>query len=48
LLLSAIFGVLLVALPTAVRVVQLRLMASRHDGRIVVARAPAARKPAGV
>jgi uncharacterized integral membrane protein len=42
LLLSAIFGVLLVALPTMVRIVQLRLMAARHRGRI----AAAARKSA--
>lgn len=46
LLLSAIFGVLLVAVPTVVRVLQLRLMASRHGGRIGAAQA-AARKPAG-
>jgi uncharacterized integral membrane protein len=47
LLLSAISGVLLVALPTLVRVLQLGLMASRHDGRIAASRAPAVRKPAG-
>lgn len=46
LLLSAIFGVLLVAVPTVVRVLQLRLMASRHGGRIGAAQA-AARKRAG-
>jgi uncharacterized integral membrane protein len=49
LLLSAIFGVLLVALPTVVRVLQLRLMAAGHRGRIAAARTPAGtRKPAGV
>jgi uncharacterized integral membrane protein len=50
LLLSAIFGVLLVALPTIVRVLQLRLMAARHGGRLTAAaRARSgARKPAGV
>jgi uncharacterized integral membrane protein len=49
LLLSAIFGVLLVALPTVVRVLQLRLMAARHPRRIAAAQAPSgARKPAGV
>lgn len=37
LLLSAIFGVLLVALPTAVRIAQLRMMASRHRVRIAAA-----------
>jgi uncharacterized integral membrane protein len=37
LLLSAIFGVLLVALPTVVRIIQLRLMAARHRGRIAAA-----------
>jgi uncharacterized integral membrane protein len=37
LLLSAIFGVLLVALPTVVRIIQLRLMASRHRGRTAAA-----------
>jgi uncharacterized integral membrane protein len=37
LLLSAIFGMLLVALPAAVRIVQLRLMAARHRGRIATA-----------
>jgi lipopolysaccharide assembly protein A len=37
LLLAVIFGVLLVALPMAVRVVQLRLMATRHRGRIAAA-----------
>jgi uncharacterized integral membrane protein len=39
LLLAAVFGVLLVALPTAVRIVQLRVMAARHRGRIAAARA---------
>jgi uncharacterized integral membrane protein len=49
LLLSAIFGVLLVALPTVVRVLQLRLMAARHPRRIAAAQAPSgSRKPAGV
>lgn len=55
LLLSTIFGVLLIALPTAVRVLQLRLMAARHRGRIAAAPATDAglapdrtRKPAGV
>jgi uncharacterized integral membrane protein len=47
LLLSAIFGVLLVALPTVVRILQLRMMASRHRGRIAAAPAPAVRNPAG-
>jgi uncharacterized integral membrane protein len=47
LLLSAIFGVLLVALPTVVRILQLRLMASRRGGRIAAEQAPAVRKPAG-
>jgi uncharacterized integral membrane protein len=47
LLLSAIFGVLLVALPTVVRVLQLRLMASRHRGRIAAGQAPAGLAPAG-
>jgi uncharacterized integral membrane protein len=47
LLLSAISGVLLVALPTVVCVLQLRLMAARHRGRIATAQAPTARKPAG-
>jgi uncharacterized integral membrane protein len=37
LLLSAIFGVLLIALPTVVRIIQLRLMASRHRDRIAAA-----------
>jgi uncharacterized integral membrane protein len=37
LLLSAIFGVLLVALPTVVRIAQLRMMASRHRVRIAAA-----------
>lgn len=37
LLLSAIFGVLLVALPTAVRIAQLRMTASRHRVRIAAA-----------
>ena len=46
LLLSAIFGVLLVALPTGVRVLQLPLMASRHRGRITEAQAAAPRTPA--
>jgi uncharacterized integral membrane protein len=41
LLLSAIFGVLLVAVPTVVRIVRLRMMASRHRGWI----APEARIP---
>jgi uncharacterized integral membrane protein len=49
LLLSAIFGVLLVALPTMVRVLQLRLMAARHPRRIAAAQAPSAsRTPSGV
>jgi uncharacterized integral membrane protein len=49
LLLSAIFGVLLVALPTTVRVLQLRLMAARHPRRIAAAQAPSgSRKPAGL
>ncbi len=55
LLLSTIFGVLLIALPTTVRVLQLRLMAARHRGRIAGAKAPdgsqardGTRKPAGV
>jgi uncharacterized integral membrane protein len=49
LLLSAIFGVLLVAVPTVVRIVQLRLMAARHGGRLIAAeQAPSgSRKPAG-
>jgi uncharacterized integral membrane protein len=37
LLLSAIFGVLLAALPTAVRIAQLRMTASRHRVRIAAA-----------
>jgi uncharacterized integral membrane protein len=37
LLLAAVFGVLLVAVPTVVRIVQLRLMAARHRGRIAAA-----------
>jgi uncharacterized integral membrane protein len=37
LLLAAVFGVLLVAVPTVVRIVQLRLMAARHRGRIIAA-----------
>lgn len=37
LLLSAIFGVLLIALPTVVRILQLRLMASGRRGRIAAA-----------
>jgi uncharacterized integral membrane protein len=45
LLLSAIFGILLVALPTAVRVLQLRLMAARHRGGIAPVQAPVAQKP---
>ena len=49
LLLSAIFGVLLVALPTTVRVLQLRLMAAGHPRRLAAARAPSgSRTPAGV
>jgi uncharacterized integral membrane protein len=49
LLLSAIFGVLLVAVPTVVRVVQLRLMAARHPRRLASGQTPSgARKPAGV
>jgi lipopolysaccharide assembly protein A len=48
LLLAAVFGILLVAVPTVVRVVQLRLMAARHRGRIAAA-SPAAepQEPAG-
>lgn len=34
LLLAAVFAVLLVARRTAVRILQLRLMAARHRGRI--------------
>jgi uncharacterized integral membrane protein len=49
LLLSAIFGALLVALPTIVRVLQLRLMAARHPRRIAAAQARSGtRTPAGV
>ncbi len=49
LLLSAIFGTLLVAVPTVVRVVQLRLVAARHPRRIAAAQTPSgSRKPAGV
>jgi uncharacterized integral membrane protein len=55
LLLSTIFGVLLIALPTTIRVLQLRLMAARHRGRSTTAPAPDAsqapdgtRKTAGV
>lgn len=48
LLLSAIFGALLVALPTVVRILQLRLMASRHLGRIAATQSLGGmRKPAG-
>lgn len=48
LLLAAVFGVLLVALPTAVRILQLRLMAARHRGRIAAAQsAVETSKPAG-
>lgn len=49
LLLAAVFGVLLVALPTAVRIVQLRLKATRHGGRISAAAGthPEAPKSAG-
>jgi uncharacterized integral membrane protein len=43
LLLAAIFGVLLVAVPTGVRIGQLRLMAGRHRSRTAVA----ARRSAG-
>ena len=43
LLLAAIFGVLLVAVPTGVRIGQLRLMAARHRSRTAVA----ARRSAG-
>jgi len=46
LLLSAIFGVLLVAQPTGVRVLQLPLMTSRHRGRITETQAAAPRTPA--
>ncbi len=55
LLLSTIFGVLLIALPTAVRVLYLRLMAARRRGRISAPHArvgsqgpDGTRKPAGV
>ncbi len=49
LVLSAISGMLLVAVPTVVRVVQLRLMAARHPRRIAAAQTPSeSRKPAGV
>jgi uncharacterized integral membrane protein len=48
LLLAAIFGVLLVALPTAIRIVQLRLMAAARGGRRTTAVAPTeADNPAG-
>lgn len=40
LLLSAVFGLLLVAVPTVVRIAQLRLMAARHQGRIAAATKP--------
>lgn len=44
LLLAAVFGVLLVALPTLVRITQLRLLVGRHVSRIVAA---ARKQPAG-
>jgi uncharacterized integral membrane protein len=48
LLLAAVFGVLLVAAPAVVRIVQLRLMAARHRGRIAAAPSPTEpQKPAG-
>jgi uncharacterized integral membrane protein len=47
LLLSAIFGVLLVAAPTVVRIIQLRLMASRHRGRIAAAQSPTSQQVPG-
>jgi lipopolysaccharide assembly protein A len=37
LLLAAVFGVLLVAVPTVIRIVQLRLMAARHRRRTAAA-----------
>jgi lipopolysaccharide assembly protein A len=37
LLFSAVFGLLLVAVPTVVRITQLRLMAARHQGRTAAA-----------
>lgn len=37
LLLAAVFGVLLVALPTTVRILQLRLMAARNRDRVTAA-----------
>lgn len=40
LLLAAIFGVLLIALPTAVRVLQLRYLAARHQNRPAVPQLP--------
>ncbi len=47
LLIAAIFGILFVALPTAVRIPQLRLMAARH-GTWTATRTPAGvQKPAG-
>ena len=47
---SAIFGVLLVAVPTVVRIGQVRLMAVRNGGPITAAaQTPSgSRKPAGV
>lgn len=46
LLLAAIFGVLLVALPTTIRIVQLRMMASRRRGRTAAQTPVEARKAA--
>ena len=46
LLLSAVFGVLLVTVPAGVRILQLRLMASRNRNR-TARRPPATENPAG-